>query len=42
MDVMLLASAPPSWAGEFSCPYLVKLGPQIVVVYVCREDEVVP
>ena len=22
---------PPGWAGEFSCPYVVKLGPQIVV-----------
>ena len=39
---MPLASAPPGWAGEFSCPYLVKLGPQIVVVYVCRENEVGP
>ena len=29
VDVMLPSSAPPpSWAGEFSCPYMVKVGPQ--------------
>ena len=41
VDVILPALAPPGWAGEFSCPHLVKLGPQIVV-YVCRQDEMVP
>ena len=34
---MFLTSAPPpGWVGEFSCPYMVKLGSQIVF-YVCRE-----
>ena len=38
VDVMFLSSAPPpGWAGEFSCPYMVKLDPQIVVSDVCRE-----
>ena len=30
-------SPPPGWAGEFSRPYMVKLGAQIIVFYVCRE-----
>ena len=35
---MLPSSAlPPSGAGEFSCPYMVKQGPQIIVFYVCGE-----
>ena len=37
VGIMLPASAPPpGWAGEFSCPCVVKLGPHIVF-YVCRE-----
>ena len=36
---MLPSSAPPpGWAGGFSCLYVVKLGPQIIVSYVCREQ----
>ena len=35
---MLPSSAlPPGWAGEFSCPYMVKLGPQMIVFYMCRQ-----
>ena len=35
---MLPSSAPlPVWAWEFSCPYMVKLGPQTIVLHVCRE-----
>ena len=35
---MLPSSLPPSGlAGEFSCPYMVRLGPPIIVFYVCRE-----
>ena len=35
---MLPSSAPPpGWAGGFSCPCVVKLGPQVIVFYVCRE-----
>ena len=31
-DIMLPSSAPPpDKGGEFSCPYMVKLGPQITV-----------
>ena len=39
LDIVLPSSGPPpGWAGEFSCPYMVHLGPQIIVVsYVCRE-----
>ena len=38
VDVMLPSSAPPpGWAGEFSCPCMVKLGPHIIVSHVCRE-----
>ena len=34
---MLPSSAPPpGWAGEFSCPYMVKQGPQIIVLCVQR------
>ena len=29
--------SPPGWAGEFFCPYVVKLGLQIIVFYVCGE-----
>ena len=30
-DIVLLSSIPsPGWAGEFSYPYIVKLGPQIM------------
>ena len=37
-DVMLPSSTPPpGWAGEFPCPYVVKLGSQIIVFYVYRE-----
>ena len=33
---MLPSSAsPPGWEGEFSCPYMVQLDPQIVL-HVCR------
>ena len=28
---------PPGWAGEFSSPWVVKLGSQIIVFNVCRE-----
>ena len=32
--VMLPSSRPPpGWAGESSCPYMVKLGPQIIVFF---------
>ena len=32
MDVILPSSAPPpGWAGEFFCPYMIKLGQQIIV-----------
>ena len=35
---MLPPSAPsPGWAEEFSCLYMVKLSPQIIVFYVCKE-----
>ena len=35
---MLPSSLPPSGlAGEFSCPYVVRLDPPIIVFYVCRE-----
>ena len=38
VDVMFPSSGPPSgWAGEFSCPYVVKLGPQIVA-FICAES----
>ena len=38
VDIILPSSAPPSgWAGEFSSPYMVKLGPQIIDFYLCRE-----
>ena len=38
VEVMLPSFVPPpAWAGEFSCPYMVKLGPQIIVFYVCTE-----
>ena len=38
VDVMLPSSLPPpGLAGEFSCPYMVKLGPPIIVFPVCRE-----
>ena len=30
------SAPPPGWAGVFSCPYMVKLGPQITVFYVQR------
>ena len=37
-DVTLPSSTPPpGWAREFPSPYMVKLGPQIIVFYVCRE-----
>ena len=37
LDAMFPSSVcPPGWAGESSCPYMVKLGPQIIF-YVCRE-----
>ena len=35
--MFLTSAAPPGWVGEFSCPYMVKLGSQIMVFYVCRE-----
>ena len=28
---------PPGWTGEFSCSYMIKLGPQTTVFYVWRE-----
>ena len=35
---MLPSSAlPTGWAEEFSCPWVVNLGPQIIVFYVFRE-----
>ena len=38
VDITFSSSAPPpGWAGEFSCPYMVKLSPQIIVFYVCRK-----
>ena len=38
VDIMLLPSVPtPGWAGEFSCFYTIKLGPQIIVFYLSRE-----
>ena len=37
-DIMLPSSVPPpGWAGEFSCLYMVKLGPQITV-FMCAES----
>ena len=34
VDVMLPSSCPPpGWAGESSCPYMVKLDPQIIVFF---------
>ena len=30
------SAPPPGWAGVFSCPYMVKLGPQITVFHVQR------
>ena len=39
-DIVLLSSAPsPGWAGEFSCPYVVKLGPQTMdqILFMCAE-----
>ena len=38
VDVMLPSSvSPPGWAEEFSCPSMVKLGPQIIV-FMCAES----
>ena len=40
-DIVLLSSTPsPGWAGEFSCPYIVKLGPQIMdqILFMCAES----
>ena len=34
---VLSPAPPPSWAGKYSCPYIVKLGSQIIVSYVWRE-----
>ena len=31
------SAPPPGCAGEFACPYMVKLGPHIIVFYVYRE-----
>ena len=37
-DILLPSSVPPpGWAGEFSCLYMVKLGPQITV-FMCAES----
>ena len=34
VDVMLPSStSPPGWAGEFSCLYMAKLGPQIIIFF---------
>ena len=34
VNLMFLTSAPPpGWVGEFSCPYMVKLGSQIVFYF---------
>ena len=35
--MLLSAASPPGSAGGFSCPYMVKLGPQISVFHVFRE-----
>lgn len=38
VNVMLPSSCPPpGWAGESSCPYVVKLGPQITSFHGWRE-----
>ena len=38
VDIRLPSSIlPPGWTGEFSCSYMIKLGPQITVFYVWRE-----
>ena len=38
LNWMFSSSAPPpGWEEEFSCPFVVKLGPQITVLYVCGE-----
>ena len=38
---MLPSSAPPAGlAGEFSCPFMVKLGLQMILSFVCREHVV--
>ena len=37
-EVMLSSTVPPpGWAEAFSCPYMSRLGPQIIVYPVCRE-----
>lgn len=28
----------PGWAGKFSCPYMVKLGPQIIAFFNVQEN----
>ena len=28
------STSPPGWAGEFSCLYMVKLGPQIIIIII--------
>ena len=33
---VLSSAPPPSWAGKFSCPYIVKLGSQIILS-MCEE-----
>ena len=38
VDIRLPSSIlPPGWTVEFSCSYMIKLGPQITVFYVWRE-----